>query len=333
MRILLCILFCTGIAAAGAAERVPYDQRPQAREMIRHLTDEYGLPAARTRALLAKARFQPKILAAMRQPAEKVLPWHAYRKIFLQPTRITGGAEFIRAHMRIFRLAEKRYGVPPEVIAAIIGVETRYGRHVGDNRVLDALATLAFDYPERAAFFSSELEQFLVLCGEEHLNPEAALGSYAGAMGLPQFIASSYRHYAVDFNDNGQRDLWNEPGDIVGSVANFLRMHGWQPDAPIAAAARMPPAAASDLERSKRQTRYAYGELTAAGVSVDRPPAADTPAGVVELEGVDGAEYWLGYRNFFVITSYNHSRLYAMAVYQLSRAIASELAKTAVARQ
>lgn len=318
MKKTLCIALC--LAAAGTAHAAEYAERPEARAMIDRLERKHGLAPERIRALLAGAEHQSRILEAMHRPAEKVLPWHRYRRIFLGDKRIAGGAAFMREHRKLLERAEKEYGVSAEVITAIIGVETLYGANVGNDRVIDALATLGFDYPERARFFLGELEEFFILCHNEGVDCAQAKGSYAGAMGWPQFIASSYRAYAVDFDGDGKRDLWHSPADVIGSVANYLAEHGWRAGEAVAT-----PLNGDDpggLERSRRETRYRYRDLMAAGLTAEGAILApDTKVGLVELEGLDGPEFWAGLNNFFVITSYNHSRLYAMAVYQLSRAI------------
>lgn len=291
--------------------------------MIERLEREHGLAPERIRALLANAEHRPRILEAMRRPAERVLPWHRYRRIFLGDDRIAGGVAFMREYRELLERAEDEYGVSAAVIAAIIGVETRYGANAGNDRVLDALATLGFDYPERARFFLRELEQFFILCHREGVDCGQAKGSYAGAMGWPQFIPSSYRAYAVDFDGDGRRDLWNSPADIIGSVANYLAEHGWRAGETVAVP--LDGGDPGDLARSNRKTRHRYRDLAAAGLTAPAPaPAPDTEVGLVELEGENGPEYWAGLNNFFVITRYNHSRLYAMAVYQLSRAIEDE---------
>jgi membrane-bound lytic murein transglycosylase B len=210
---------------------------------------------------------------------------------------------------------------------AIIGVETRYGQRTGDYRVLDALATLGFDYPKRGEFFQSELEHFLLMCREEKIDPTQPLGSYAGAMGLPQFMPSSYRHYAVDFNGDGHRDLWKEPEDVIGSIANYLGSRGWQRGQEIAAAVKTGADKADNFKPSRLDPLNRYGEFVSAGIRTDLRADAAAPAGILELEGQNDMEYWVGLRNFFVITTYNRSPLYAMAVFQLSQAIrAADLA-------
>lgn len=327
MKRILCIALCL---AAGAVQ-AGYAERPEAQAMIDRLEQEYGFAPERVRALLGEAQNRPRILEAMRRPAERVLPWYRYRRIFLGEDRIAGGADFVRKHRALLEHARDVYGVPPTVIAAIVGVETRYGAHVGDDRVLDALATLGFDYPERGRFFRGELEQFFILCLQEEVDCEGAKGSYAGAMGWPQFIPSSYRAYAVDFDGDGRRDLWHSPADVIGSVANYLAEHGWR--AGEAVAVPLTGGDPGELKRSNRETRYRYRDLAAAGLeAAANAPDPEVKVGLVELEAENGPEYWAGLNNFFVITSYNHSRLYAMAVYQLSRAIQRDLDRTVAGR-
>lgn len=318
--LLTLLIFSTATAAYSAP--VPYPERTQGQRLIENLQAQ-GLDAVWVHAVLADAHHQPKIIAAMQRPAEKVLPWHKYRQIFLKPERVKAGIAFINKHALIFRQVERYYGVPPAIIAAILGVETHFGRHTGNDRVLDALATLGFDYPPRAQFFYAELGKFLLLCQSEGLDPLKVKGSYAGAMGMPQFIASSYAAYAVDFNHNGKRDLWNEPADIIGSVANYFSEHGWRPGEAIAAPAYVDALPQEALELSERKTRYIYADFARAGIHVEPAPPQDFPVGLLEFSGTHGPEYWAGYNNFFVITSYNHSPLYALAVYQLSQAIAA----------
>lgn len=325
MKILIIVVFSlTCSVCAQAAQSTPFVTRDHAQSIISHLAAEYNIPPDYTGKLLAQAQSQPGVLKKMRHPAEKTMPWYRYRAIFLQPDRIAAGADYIVAHSTIFKNVQKRYGVPPEVISAIIGVETYYGKHTGNIRVLDSLATLAFDYPPRAAFFTRQLEQFIILCHEEHLDPDKLTGSYAGAMGLPQFIPGSYRHYAVDFNDDGQRDLWSQPADIIGSVANYFQRNGWKPGASVAARAQVANRR-GQKPCTKLETCTQYARLSDAGAQVDNPPAGSTPASLLALQGKTATQYWVAYHNFYVITKYNRSPLYAMAVYQLSQAIAAKL--------
>ena len=273
-------------------------------------------------ALFAQADKRDDILEAISRPAEKTKPWYEYRNIFLKPARIEGGVEFWQANRDILDRAASQFGVDPAIIVAIIGVETRYGNHTGSYRVIDALSTLAFAYPPRSKFFRGELEEFLILSREEDVDPATAKGSYAGAMGYGQFIPSSYRAYAVDFSDDGKRDLWSNLDDIIGSVANYFHRHGWQYQQPVAARI----SSGSPLQHFKVSENLKPGKTTAGnyaakGVQTRPPLAADLPVALLELEQADGPEYWLTGNNFYVITRYNRSPLYAMAVYQLSEAI------------
>lgn len=328
IRLVICALLVASTSICMAASAKHDYANSAAGQALLHKLSDNGVDIDQARALLDDAVHQPDIIKAMRSPAEFTLTWKEYRPIFLDAQRIQAGAAFIRRYQSIFDRVKHDYGVPAYVIAAIIGVETRYGKRIGNDRVLDALATLAFDYPPRASFFTSELGHFIELCVADHLDCRHEVGSYAGAMGWPQFIPSSYRAYAVDYNDNGKRDLWNEPADIIASVANYLHENGWRSGKRVALNAKIDSAdKLKDLQRSNTKARYSWAELAAAGVQVGQPPDGATRVGLLQFEGEHGTEYWLGLPNFFVITTYNHSRLYAMAVYQLSRAIARTYAR------
>jgi membrane-bound lytic murein transglycosylase B len=304
------------VAAAPAA----YDAG--VRSFVAGQANRLGYSREDLATLMAGAEYQQSIIDAMNRPYE-AKPWRDYRRLFLTEERIFGGAEFMRENATILDRAQAAYGVSPEVITAIIGIETNYGRNLGSHRVLDALSTLGFAFPRRAAFFSKELGEFLLLAREEKIDATTVLGSYAGAVGKPQFIPSSYRAYAVDFDKDGQRDLWNSNEDVIGSVGNYLALHGWRRDAPVAARATLAgrPAGIEIAEKRPARPQYRLARLAAAGVepadaglAVD---AADALAAVMELDG-DTTEHWLGFDNFYAITRYNHSNLYAMAVFQLS---------------
>ncbi len=294
------------------------EEYPQTKRFIQQMTQNHGFEATELTDVIADAKIKQNILEAIQRPAE-AKPWHQYRKIFLTKQRINGGAEFWQRHRKILDQVQETYGVPPEIIVAILGVETLYGTRTGSFRVLDALATLAFAYPRRADFFRGELEQFLLLSREEKLDPRQPQGSYAGAMGWPQFMPSSYRHYAADFDGDGKRDIWHNPGDVIASVANYFSLHGWQKNQPIAA--RLPESAISLADKAM-QAKYTLGELKSQGLTALAEESDESlKANVLTLKGQDQQEAWLGYTNFYVITRYNHSPLYAMAVYQLSEEI------------
>lgn len=321
--LLLCALYMSG------ANAVDVDYRPELRGFIDEMVKQHGFDRAELTRLFTQTEVKPAIIEAIRSPAEKK-SWRDYRPIFVNPARIRGGVEFWNTHAQVIARAESVYGVAPEIIVAIIGVETRYGKNTGSYRVLDALTTLAFDYPERSAFFRSELEHYLLLAREEHLDPTVPKGSYAGAMGVPQFISSSYRRYAVDFDNDGRRDLWSDIDDVIGSVANYLSVFGWQPGAPVAGRARVSGEKFNLLIDEGLKPELSLDQLQHHGVSLDEaePPPVSRAGGargaLIALEGDDGTEYWVGMQNFYAITRYNNSALYAMAVYQLSQEIRAQ---------
>ncbi|MEW6352839.1 MAG: lytic murein transglycosylase B [Pseudomonadota bacterium] len=295
--------------------------RPELRDFINEMTARHGFSDTDLTALFAQANARPDIIEAISRPAE-AKPWYEYRPIFVNEARVEGGVQFWNQHAEVLARAQNTYGVPPEIITAIIGVETRYGKITGSYRVLDALATLAFDYPPRADFFRGELENYLLLTREEQLDPLALKGSYAGAMGWGQFIPSSYRRYAVDFNDDGRRDLWNDIDDIIGSVANYFHEHGWQPGKPVAVPAQVNGDRYGELLANGLKPEFSLQHLKESGISVSGDALRDDQLGaLLEFETEVGTEYWVGLENFYVITRYNRSPLYAMAVYQLSQAI------------
>ncbi len=303
-----------------------YHQRPEVRAYMAEVASEHGFELAQLQQLFADAQRNEQILEAIARPAERVRPWHEYRCIFLTQARIDQGVAFWEENQAALARAEMTYGVPASVVVAIIGVETFYGRHKGRYRVLDALSTLAFDYPPRSSFFRRELTEFLLLTREEAKDPRELYGSYAGAMGYGQFISSSYRAYAVDFDGSGVRDIWDNRTDAIGSVANYFRVHGWRQDAPVTRllAAQQAPA---NLLSDGLAVRHQVADLRRAGVQVPEL-ADDTRVALVRMEGAAGDEYWLALHNFYVITRYNRSAMYALAVYQLSAAIAAAKAET-----
>jgi membrane-bound lytic murein transglycosylase B len=313
--LLLFLLLNTPAWAAKPADYEREQERFRAEMVAKHGVSEELL--ART---VDAAVYKQSIIDAMTRPAEGK-PWHEYRKIFLTSKRINGGVAFWREHRDLLERAQQRYGVPPEVIVAIIGVETWYGGYTGSYRVIDALATLGFGYPKRAKFFRGELEEFLLLLGEQDIDPAKIKGSYAGAMGLGQFIPSSYRAYAVDFDGDGRIDLLNSVSDAIGSVANYLHRHGWRPGMTITSEADGANASHSALVEAGMKPSFSLEQLARQGITPRRDEVICDSASLIRLDGEQGDEYWLGCDNFYVITRYNHSNLYAMAVTQLSEAI------------
>ena len=299
-------------------QAVNYSERPEVREFAASLAATEGLKLTDLLSIFEEAEYQQNIINAISRPAEKTLSWDEYQDIFLTETRIFAGRFFMMQHQKELDLAHQTYGVPPDIIAAVIGVETMYGRHMGNYRVLDALTTLTFDYPPRAEFFRRQLYEYFILVKEENLVITDLKGSYAGAMGYGQFIPSSYRHYAVDFDGDGKRDIWNNPVDAIGSVANYLSEHGWNKGHSIAVQVNAGKVD-STLFNVSLKPSSTLGEFQKLGVDVTGHP--DSEISPMKLLGKKGNEYWLGFHNFYVITRYNHSKLYAMAVFQLGEAL------------
>lgn len=325
-KIMRTLLFSLCFFMFAAPAWANYSQREDVRQFIAEMVKKHGFDAQQLSKWMAAAEQQSTALEAIARPAESK-PWKDYRPIFITSRRINNGVEFWEKHKDILARAEQKYGVPAEVIVAIIGVETFYGKRAGNYPVFDALTTLGFDYPPRASFFRKELEQFLLMTREEGVDPRSLKGSYAGAMGMPQFISSSFRAYAVDFDGDGHRDLWNNTADAIGSVANYFTLHGWQPGKPVATQAqvRKPADGLGDKQMKPHKTVAAFRKL---GVVPRMSFADDEMATLLKFDGAKGDEYWMGLQNFYVITRYNHSPLYAMAVYQLSQAVAEAFHKS-----
>ncbi len=314
---LVLLLACAGARPAAAIDT----RRPDVRSFIDEVSTRDSIDKRRLRKLLNAATSQPAIIDAMNRPAEKAKPWYEYRPIFLTERRIREGTDFWLAHRQDLDRASVRSGVAPEYLAAIVGVETYYGRMTGSYRVLDALATLAFDYPARAAFFRDELEQFILLARDIGLDPLAVKGSYAGAMGAPQFMPSNYRRFAVDATADGHIDLWRNWSDVCASVGNYLKEHGWNPGEPVLSEAAVDTDKTSDLDGRKLILADTVESLKAKGVNFDSSLPPDAPAILIATDESDGVHWRVGYNNFYVITRYNHSALYAMAVYELAAAV------------
>jgi membrane-bound lytic murein transglycosylase B len=314
-----------------------YGNRPEVAAFIDEMVTTEGFDVARLEAVFAAANYQQPIVDAISRPAEKVLTWRTYQDIFLTDARVSAGREFMVQQHEALTRATAIHGVPAEVITAIIGVETLYGTRKGSWRVIDALATLAFDYSPRAKFFRSELKHFLLLAREESVDPLLPVGSYAGAMGYGQFISSSYRHYAIDFDGDDKRDIWENPVDAIGSVANYLAKHGWQAQGAVTLQTPAPGTGLEDVYNTQLKPSISLAALGERGMDISAAvayaplAAADldsTNVAPIRLEGKQGAEYWLGFKNFYVITRYNHSNLYAMAVYQLSQRLQHDAVAT-----
>ncbi|MEJ2255734.1 MAG: lytic murein transglycosylase B [Woeseiaceae bacterium] len=313
---------------AEAADSAYLDvSRPEVAAFIDDMVQKHEFSRDALTATLGKAQVRESIIEKISTPAEKKLTWGEYRKIFITPERIGAGATFWRENREMLERIHKETGVPVDMIVGIIGVETYFGRITGKDRVLDALVTLAFDYPRRAKFFRSELEHFLVLAREEGLDATEPLGSYAGAMGRPQFMPSSFRAYAVDATGDGKRDIWNNWADVAGSVANYFVEHGWRPGEEVAARATLGPAWSGPLPEPKNilSASETVQSLSTKGVTFATDLPLDSDGQLLAYEGDDGPEYWVGFHNFFVITRYNRSTMYALAAWQLGQQIASEV--------
>ncbi|HMH29912.1 MAG TPA: lytic murein transglycosylase B [Steroidobacteraceae bacterium] len=321
-RLAAAALICAALLLLRVEPAAAIDiKRPEVKEFIAHMSTAYGFKKGALRKLLKSAASQTAIIDAMSKPAEKAKLWYEYRPIFLNERRIREGTEFWVAHRQALDQASIKSGVAPEYLAAILGVETYYGRLTGTYRVLDALVTLSFDYPPREKFFRDELEQYLLLTRDAHLDPKTLKGSYAGAMGAPQFMPSNYRRYAVDADANGRIDLWNDWPDVCASVGNYLKEHGWNTGEPVLEEATVPAEKAGDLDGRKLALSETIASLEAKGVSFDTSLPPEAPALLIAADEPDGVHWRVGYNNFFVITRYNHSPLYAMAVYELATAM------------
>jgi len=323
LRILSPLLLVTFIVTTAHADIL---DRPGAGEFINEMVQQQGFDRSTLEQLFRNTEMRDDILAAISRPAESK-PWFEYRPLFLTEARIREGVEFWNKNADALAAAEKKYGVSASIIVAIIGVETRYGQHRGRYRVMDALATLAFGYPDRAPFFRNQLAEYLLMTREERVDPLSLTGSYAGAMGLPQFMPSSFRSFAVDFDQDGRRDLWNDGADIIGSVANYFAQHQWHSGEAVAYRAE---SAGNNLDALLAQglkPAINARELPGIGITINKKLAPDQLTALLKLDTENGPEYWVALNNFYVITRYNRSPLYAMAVWQLSEAILSTRAE------
>ena len=291
---------------------------------INEMVAEHDFDKAFVSEIIGSADTMQTILDAMSRPAEKVKPWHEYRKIFITDKRISEGVDFWTLREETLQLAAANTGVPIQMITGIVGVETFYGRITGSYRVVDALSTLGFDYPPRAKFFRNELKEFFLLTREEGLAIDEVKGSYAGAMGPPQFIPSSYRAYAVDGDGDGRRDLLTNWDDILNSVGNYFKRHRWHTGEEVAISASLKPGTKVLTSKNELKANKDLGQLRALGLIFDSELPDSTAANLIVLEGETGPEYWIGLHNFYVITRYNHSVMYGLAAWQLGEAVAAK---------
>jgi len=341
--VFLNILVVTNIYAADP----DYISGPQVDDFITYMADKYNLDQYDLSNFLYNAKYQADVIKLIQKPAEK-LPWYRYESLFLQDNRVKAGVKFWQENAEVLDKASKQYGVPAELIVSLIGVETFYGNNKGKFPVLDTLATLAFYYPPRSKFFISELEHFLVFSHEENSDPRTYLGSYAGAMGYPQFIASSIRNYAIDYSNSGNRDLENNTANAIGSVANYINKFGWKTNEPITVEVSLKKLNKKNYNLiakhiDKLQPKLPVKKLTNLGINLVNPEVKsknkfknnynNLNTSLLSFEEKTGKQYRLGFNNFYVITKYNNSQNYALAVYLLSEKIKQEYQKTKVVMQ
>ena len=336
MRLLLGLLLVSTVLASTLVGTVCANQAPtgvlgrdDVQNYINDLTRDHNFDRTALEALFGQVEIEDEILQKISKPAEKVWTWGRYKKHLVDAARVSEGVEFWRSHKAALKRAEETYGVAPEVVLAILGIETRYGRITGNYPVAQALTTLGFGYPPRAKFFKKELTEFLLLAREEGKDPAALMGSYAGAMGYGQFIPSSYRHYAVDFDEDGLRDIWQNPVDAIGSIANYFARHKWRGTEPVAMQVTCKPCDTTWFDTGI-ELNSTVGELQSMGMVLTAEQSAlvedDLSAKLFAVVAEDAqVQYWLVLHDFYVITRYNHSHLYALAVHHIALAIKSEL--------
>ncbi len=333
MRHLVFILVSCLAAMSACAAQGNYLDRSEAQALIDSLVNEHQLDRAALESVLASAKHDESVIEAISRPKERTLEWHEYREIFLQPLRVRRGLNFWRENADSLARALADYGVPPEVIVAIIGVETDYGRVTGNHRALDSLATLGFDYPPRSEFFFKELKHLLLLASEEGKDAGSLKGSYAGALGLAQFMPSSFRAFAVDFSGDAQRDIWHSSEDAIGSVANYLAEHGWRENGQVLFPVGLGDGA--DLDALRFQGDFAaapsIADMEGKGVMFDSPEwsqsAKEEQVMLTSFDSGDGHKPYAGLNNFYVITRYNRSHMYARAVHELSQMLLQDFAQ------
>lgn len=325
LTVAMLLLFVSAFINLSYAD-VKFTEQRNVQDFIQMMVKKHGFKKQQLITLFSAVKIRPQVMKHINKPLEKEA-WHTYQMLFVNEWRIEHGVKFWNKHEATLRKAEKEYGVPAAIIVATIGIETKYGQRMGEYRVIDSLSNIAFSDSKRAPFFRKELEQFLLLAREQHFDPLKIVGSYAGAIGQPQFMPSSYRYYSINFSGSGQTDLINNTVDVIGSVANYYKMHGWKTSEPVAAQALMMGDRFDYLLRTdKIKPPFTITELSRYGVVPKyKMPASDASLKVkiVELQNRYNKEYWLAFHNFGVIKRYNPSDLYAMAVYQLSYYISS----------
>jgi membrane-bound lytic murein transglycosylase B len=325
-------LFAITVSCSQAADKTYVDvSQPNVAAFIDEMVAEHEFSREALVALLGKAEIKQSIIKKISTPAEKKLTWAEYRKIFITKERIAAGTTFWRENREMLERIQKETGVSVAMMVGIIGVETYYGRITGKDRVIDALVTLAFEYPPRSKFFRNELVQFLILAREEELDALVPVGSYAGAMGRPQFMPSSFRAYAVDATGDGKRDIWNNWADVAGSVANYFIAHKWRTGEDVASQATLSNRWEGAIPKPKNKLKAGetIESLSKQGVVFTTDLCADSKGELLTYEGDDGIEHWVGFHNFFVITKYNRSAMYALAAHQLGQEIALKVANSA----
>lgn len=327
---LICLCFALFVASSQAKTidfTQSYDKRSEVKRFINEMVEKHDYSQTELMRLFAQVTPRKEILELISRPAERTFNWTSYRKIFYQQERIALAVAFWQEHQAALQRAAETYGVPEEIIVAILAVETKFGRITGRHVIFDALTTLAFDHTRRNDFFRSELESLLIMAKEEQFDPRALKGSYAGAMGMPQFISSSYRSYAIDFDGDGKRDLFNSVPDVIGSVANYFKRHGWQTGQAVTYSV-LPTKAMQKNDKNCGAYGVKLDSNVAAirdrGIQLKQTLDGNAKATILCLEKDVGNEYWLGLKNFYVISRYNHSVMYSMAVYQLSKEISKQ---------
>ncbi|NCB56912.1 MAG: lytic murein transglycosylase B [Gammaproteobacteria bacterium] len=316
-------LLALGLSLFMAADAAAATLRPQDLARMQELSQQTGVPMSQISRATAQADFRQAVLDAYKRPAESK-PWYEYEALFLTEKRVNQGVNFWRTHAADLARAERTFNVPASVIVAIIGVETFYGGNMGTHPVLDSLYTLAFYHPTRTEFFSKEFVNYIRLGNQQSWDLKTRQGSYAGAMGMGQFMPSSYLTYAVDFDGDGHKDLFSNPTDAIGSVANYFHKHGWKMGDAVVEAAQLTRPSAAGKVQDRVELKQRWQELQNAGVRVKTPLQADTPVTLLQYAQPDYSEYWVARQNFYVITRYNRSPLYAMAVHNLSQQIAKQ---------